>query len=222
MIAEMESELRDGLSQKIGEGVDHIAENIQFMAKMVGVKIGNNPTILTTNHEIFSDLAEKRANILKELQDTFANFLKKEENIYDKSMLQNTGSFSPDFAKGSGIAAIGIILAAVTNGVIFDITGGVLTTLGILFAGISIGVKRKKIERKYQQEIQSAREKLSLQVDEKMKNYIGRIKQRIILHFNGFDQYLEKEKLEIEQIGKTQQQIVLHLQEVENDISQHI
>ena len=221
MTLDMESELRDGLSLKLGEGVNHIAENIQFMAKMVSDRIGKNPTILTTSHEIFSELAEKRAGILRELQDAFSQFLNKEENIYDASLLQKESGFSPDFAKGSGIAAIGIILAALTNGVVFDITGGVLTALGFVFAGVSIGLKRRKIERKYAEEIALARHKLEHQVEEKMKAYISRIKSRILLHFTGFDQYLEKEKAEIERIRHTRQEIRLQLEEIDQELLTH-
>jgi ribosome biogenesis GTPase A len=222
LIMQMDSELKEGMSQRLGQGVQNIAENIQFMAKIVSTKLENNPTILTRNHEIFSELAERRANILKELQDTFANFLKREENIYDKSILQKSSSFSPDFAKGSGIAAIGIILSAVTNGIIFDITGGILTTLGILFAGVSIGIKRKKIERSFENELSAAREKLRSNIDEKMNVYIAGIKQKIIRNFNGFDTYLNRERQEIEKIDKEQLRIKDQFRELKEQISKEV
>lgn len=214
MILEMDIELKEGMSKKLGDGVKNIAENIQYMAKMVDVKLQNNQTIMTKNHEIFSELAEKRANILMELQETFANFLNREENFYDKSVIQGSGNFSPDFVKGSGIAAIGIILAALTNGVIFDITGGILTTVGVIFAGVSIGIKRKKIEKKFEEEIQTSRVKLHGHIDEKMKNYVSNIKTKILRNFYNFDQYLEKEKQEIQLIDNKQQDINTNLNKI--------
>lgn len=222
LMIDMDEELREGMSQKLGDGVKSIAENIQFMAKMVSMKLENNPTILTQSHEIFSELAEKRANILSELQDTFANFLNREENFYDKSILREGSNFSPDFAKGSGIAAIGIILAAVTNGVIFDITGGILTTLGLMFAGISIGIKRKKIEKKYLAEIENAREKLESHILEKMSIYITGIKKKIIRNFDNFDAYLGKEKEEISSIELKQVKIQSNLKDLKKKIENMI
>jgi len=218
MMIEMDAELKEGMSQKLGHGVQNIAENIQFMAKMVSNKLEKNPTILTRNHEIFSELAERRANILRELQDTFSNFLNREENFYDTSIMQKGGNFSPDFAKGSGIAAVGIILSAVTNGVIFDITGGILTTLGILFAGVSIGIKRKKIERKFRTELDSARERMHAHIHEKMTSYIGNIKTKILRNFDNFDQYLEKEKSEIQVIDQKQELINTNLKAYQEQI----
>lgn len=221
LVLEMDTELKDGMSEKLGQGVQNIAENIQFMAKMVSSKLESNQTILTRNHEIFSELAERRSNILKELQEAFANFLNREENFYDKSIMQKSGSFSPDFAKGSGIAAIGIILAAVTNGVIFDITGGILTTLGLIFAGVSIGMKRKRIVKKFELEIAKAREKLQQSIDEKMTHYIGNIKNKILRNFHDFDRYLEKEEREISNIDQKQMNIGLKLNKIKEKISGH-
>lgn len=221
-IVALDGELKEGMSQKLGHGVQQIAENIQFMAKLVSNKLENNPTILTRNHEIFSELAEKRANILRELQETFANFLNREENYYDKSIMQSSGNFSPDFAKGSGIAAIGIILAAVTNGVIFDITGGILTTLGLVFAGVSIGIKRKKIEKQFSEEIARARKKLQDAIEDKMGLYIGNIKKKILRNFTGFDQYLEKEKEEINTIDQKQQSIRTNLENFRKQLEEFV
>jgi GTPase SAR1 family protein len=218
----MDSELKEGMSEKLGQGVHQIAENIQFMAKIVATRLENNPTILTRNHEIFSDLAERRANILRELQETFAHFLNREENFYDRSLMRQSGNFSPDFAKGSGIAAVGIILATVTNGVIFDITGGILTTLGFLFAGVSIGIKRRKIERKFGEEIDTARNKLQTAIEEKMAGYIGTIKRKILRNFNSFDQYLEKEKQEIDLIDQKQDTLRESLENLKSRVSREL
>jgi GTPase SAR1 family protein len=218
LVLDMDTELKDGMSDKLGQGVQNIAENIQFMAKMVSSKLENNQTILTRNHEIFSELAERRSNILKELQEAFANFLNREENFYDKSIMQKSGSFSPDFAKGSGIAAIGIILATVTNGVIFDITGGILTTLGLIFAGVSIGIKRKRIVKKFELEIAKAREKLQRSIEEKMTHYIANIKTKILRNFHDFDRYLEKEESEIALIDQKQKNIEGSLSKIKDKI----
>ncbi|MBK8152172.1 MAG: hypothetical protein IPK61_03320 [Saprospiraceae bacterium] len=47
-------------------------------------------------------------------------------------------------ATGTGIAIVGAIITALTHGAVFDITGGVLTTLGLAFAGITLGLNKEK------------------------------------------------------------------------------
>lgn len=203
----MESELRDGMSYKLSEGVKNISENIQFMVKTVDTKLQKNASILTSNQDIFRELADRRASIFEELQEAFADFLRKEENFYDKELVGTDRSFAPDFAAGSGIAAIGIILTALTQGAIFDITGGILTTLGFVFAGVSIGIKRKRIMQSFQQAISESRQKLQVHIDDKLHLYIAGVKARILRNFLEFDNYLLRETEDIRSIGERQKNI---------------
>ena len=101
---------------------------------------------------------------------------------------------APNLAAGSGMAIICVILSTAVNGAVFDITGGILTTVGVLFAGVSLGWKRRKIVAQFKEEIQKGRDKLSEDVTEKLKTYAARIKQRIDANFHNLDQLLSSEK----------------------------
>jgi GTPase SAR1 family protein len=215
----LEQELKDTMGKNLNEGIKDIAENIQIMAKLVDAKLHGNKTILTEDNHIFSDLAEKRANILKDLMDAFSNFLNREENFYDKEIMSRYGNISPDLLKGSGLAAIGIILAALTHGIVFDITGGILTTLGILFTGVGIGLKRRKILSGFKSELYQGRKKLNEEIAEKMKIYVSNIKRKIDDNFIKFDNYLENEKKEIDFIEAKQKGIENDFLEIKNELN---
>ena len=218
----LERELKDTMGKSLNSGIKDIADNIQMMAKLVDAKLHTNQTILTKDHHIFSDLAEKRSNILRDLMDAFANFINREENFYDKKLMSKYGDISPDLLKGSGIAAIGIILAALTHGIVFDITGGVLTTIGFIFAGFGIGLKRKKIINGFKTELEKGRNKLKEEIAEKMKKYVSNIKARIDDNFSRFDEYLDNEKIEIESIEKTQKNIVSSLSNIKIELQKKL
>lgn len=205
--ASLEKELKDSMGKNLNDGIKDIAENIQMMAKLVDAKLHTNKTILTKDHHIFSELAEKRSRILRDLMDEFSKFIDREENFYDKNILSQHGNISPDLLKGSGLAVIGIILAALTHGVVFDITGGILTTIGFIFTGFGIGLKRKKILVDFKSELDKGRKKLQEEITEKMNKYVKNIKNKIDSNFNNFDNYLINEKNEIETIEITQKEI---------------
>ena len=76
---------------------------------------------------------------------------------------------------------------------VFDITGGVLTAGGLLFAGVTLGFKRRKILSEFTSEIDRGREKFYTEVSESLKKYIATIKERIDRNFNRFDEHLAKE-----------------------------
>lgn len=218
----LEIELKDTMGKNLNIGIKDIAENIQMMAKLVDAKLHSNKTILTENHDIFSDLAEKRANILRDLMDAFSNFINREENFYDKNLMNKYGNISPDLLKGSGLAAIGIILAALTNGIVFDITGGVLTTVGFVFAGVGIGLKRKKIISGFKSELENGRKKLQDEIAEKMKSYVSNIKRKIDDNFIKFDNYLESEKNEIAYINNKQDEIKTNFGKLKSELKKKL
>lgn len=70
-------------------------------------------------------------------------------------------------------------MTALMHGIVFDITGGVITTIGFIFAGVGIGLKRNKILNGFTSELEKGRNKIKAEVAEKVKNYVISIKQRI-------------------------------------------
>jgi hypothetical protein len=106
-------------------------------------------------------------------------------------------NISPNVATGSGIAIVGMVLTALTNVTALDVTGGALTAIGVVFAGVTIGSQRKKIIGGYQAEMAKGRELLSEEIDHKLKTYISRIKQKIDSNFVTFDAMLDTEAQQI-------------------------
>ncbi|GLR15452.1 dynamin family protein [Portibacter lacus] len=197
--ADLEKNLNKHLKDKLQDGVVDIADSIQNMAKIVDLKIKSSTTVLRDNHEIFSDIAERRANVLKDLQETFSSFLSRSENYYDDQIMGNS-NMTPNLAAGGGIAVVGVILTAVTNIAVFDITGGILAATGIIFAGFSLGLKKKKIVKSVKTEIDEGRTRINEEISEKLEAYIGRIKTKIDENFEKFDQLLVKEGVALESL----------------------
>jgi len=216
--SDFETELNTSLKDKLEDGVVDLAESIQQMAKIIDLKIQNSQTILKNNHEIFSSIAERRSNILRELQAAFKNFLQKSENFMDDELFQDKESLTPNIGIGGGIAAIGIILTALTNGMVFDITGGILTAVGFIFAGVTVGLKRKKILESYDTEIAKGRIRLEREVTEKLKNYITHIKNRIDANFSTFDELVTTEETEVDKLETTHLTLDKELEEMGNEL----
>lgn len=219
ILDDMEKDLNTRLKNKLDDGVIDIADSIQQMGKIVDLKLRNSKTILKDDHEIFSNIAERRANVLKELQQSFSSFLNDSKNFYDKELAKSSESISPNLAAAGGIAAVGVIIATITNGMVFDITGGVLTTAGLIFAGVSIGFKRRKIIREFTEEINRGRDKFNTQVNESLKSYIAKIKDRINDNFVKFDKHLEKEGEDISRFSSELDTIGGKIKSIDEDIS---
>ena len=215
---DLEKELNQTLRDKLHDGINDLADNVQQMAKLIDLKINQSRSLLHNDHEIFSAIAERRHNIFRELQDKFEDFIKKSESFTDQSLFPDKAPLPGSCATGSGIAVIGLILAVITQGAVFDITGGVLTTIGILFAGFATNGKRRKIIEGFQSEINRGRTKIDTDVNAQLKQYIKRLKERIDSNFDPFDLMLEKEKEQLAILNQEQALITTRFATLETDI----
>ncbi|MBT8218443.1 MAG: dynamin family protein [Bacteroidia bacterium] len=207
-----ESKLNKALGQKLDKGVIDIADDVQQMAKIIQLKIQSSQTILKNDQDLFSDIADQRVNVLKDLQASFSNFLENEENFIDKKVFEQGSGAAPKIATGSGLAAIGVMLTALTQGAVFDITGGIITTIGLIFAGVSVGLQRKKILKAFNKAVGEGKQQLESEVKSILKDYINRLKGKIDRNFYRFDEMLDSEKDQIEVLNKS-------LGEIESKIS---
>lgn len=215
---ELENGLNEELKSKLNSGVADLADSIQQMAKIIDLKIRSSKTILKDDHELFSDIAERRNNVLRELQEQFSRFVSRTENFTDQSLFPDKSTISPTVATGSGLAVVGLVLAAVAQGMVFDITGGILTAIGLLFAGISSTVKRRKILEGFKNEVAKGRARLEEDISSNLKAYITNLKERIEGNFVKFDVLLEKEEGQIARLEEMHDNITKRLEEVKNSL----
>ena len=203
---DLETDLNQELKTKLGDGIVDVADRIQSMAKIVELKIQQKAEGVTTELDLFEDIVDKRNVVLQDLREAFTRFINQPDQFTDKELFDSEAAFSPSVATGSGVAVVGIILSTVTNGMVFDITGGVLTAIGLLFAGVTAGVNKRKIIKGYRNEINKGKDVLTQELDTKLKAYIGHIKVKIDAHFRPLDQHLSTEQKAIESLeGKYHQ-----------------
>lgn len=219
---DFEYKLNTSLKEKLTNGIIDVADNIQTMGKLVHAKIKDSKTILEDSDEIFADIAEKRANVLMDLQKSFNSFLNDSENFYDETIGRESGNVVPNLATGSGIAVVGVIIATITQGAVFDITGGILTTIGVLFAGVTLGLKKKKILKGFREEIKKGRKKLDWEVSEKLMDYTKRIKSKIDNNFYQLDLLLTHEEKVLAGLNSMKEDINKNLEEAKIEVAKFI
>jgi GTP-binding protein EngB required for normal cell division len=216
---DLDQQLHLELQNKLNDNVADLADSIQQMAKMIDMKIHQSETILRNNHEIFSDIAERRATVMQDLQETFTKFLNRPENFSADQLFPDKKPGSASIATGSGMAVVGIILAAVTKLAVFDVTGGILTAVGVLFAGFTSAAKKRKIVEGFQQEIGKGRGLLQGELSNKLRSYVTSIKLKIDANFEGFDEMLEREEVQVGKLEERQGGIEGRLSIVEHQIA---
>jgi GTPase SAR1 family protein len=214
----LETNLNAELKTKLSDGVVDLADSVQQMAKMIDLKIKQSNTVVRSDSYIFEDIADKRAATLTDLQQAFARFMTRSENFNDERLFPQNAAVSPNIAAGSGAALIGLLLAGVTNTAVLDITGGVLTGIGLLFAGITAGVQRRKIVNGYYDEIGKGRTRMNEALDHKLRQYVRTIKGRIGENFSELDALLENEQTQIAHFENQYSGIKTRMENINNSL----
>ena len=215
--SDLETDLNDKLRARLNEQVVDLAERIQYMVKTIDLKIRNSETILKNDHELFSNIAERRENILRDLQDAFNRFVGKTENFTDESLLAGRDNISPNLAAGGGVAALGVILMAMSSLPVIDVTGGILTTLGVIFTGVTTRGMRKRVTEGFDKEVIAGREQLAADLDHRLKSYIDTLRSRIEGNFGRFDDMLEREQKNLLILEGTHREVDTQLRELSEE-----
>jgi GTPase SAR1 family protein len=213
---QLELQLNAELRNKLNDGVVDLADTVQQMAKMIDLKIRAANTVVKSDSYIFETISEKRAGVMKELQEAFARFMTRSENFNDGRLFPESTSVSPNIAAGSGAAIIGLVLAGVTKMTVFDITGGVLTGIGVLFAGFTARAQRSKIVKGYDQEITQGRIQMQEALETKLRGYVRTIKGRIGDNFGEIDALLSNEETQIAHFNAQYEALLERLKTLDN------
>lgn len=198
---ELERDLRLELEHKVNSSVHDLAESIQQMARVIQLKIQQTESNRLRKDTLFTDIAERRSQVLQDLQQTFVDFTKKEENFRASELFPGQHNLSPNIVTGGSVAILGAILTAITNMAVFDITGGILTAVGLLFAGVSTGLKRNSLLRSFRKEVHKGHDKLERELNVRLKDYVQLIRQRLNQNFDEFDALLESEQKQIQALS---------------------
>ncbi|AFM06309.1 putative GTPase [Bernardetia litoralis DSM 6794] len=214
----LERNLTKTLTDKLGEGITAIADTIQQMAKMIDLQLNNSPKILKENHVIFGDIADRRSRVLQDLQTEFHEFTKETENFVQRDLFPKETSFATDFAAGGGLAIVGVALTVLTQGAVFDITGGIITTVGLLFTGVTVMVKKQKIMQKYREQIAQGKQALKEEIYLKLSTYIANLKNQIDANFKDFDLLMEMEDKQILELKNQYEAIDRELEKILDEL----
>ena len=119
---------------------------------------------------------------------------------------------------GGSLAVIGAILAGVTHTVMLDVTGGILSVLGLTVAGIVTAFQRNKIVQQFDAQIAEGRENLQEQINDKLKAYVREIKHKIDNNFFEFDAFVKEEQKQLAELNQRYETIENKFTQLRRDL----
>ncbi|MBN1154163.1 dynamin family protein [candidate division KSB1 bacterium] len=174
----------DGAKQFL-EGVRHLLRNL--LEDLVRIK-----NIPMRDEELFRKIGERRNEVIDDVRQRVAQLLN--NDAFANSLKDSPESMAPTIFGSSILALLGTIILTVTNGAFFDITGGLLTGIGVLLASGIIIFKRGKIIHKFEKGLDEGKKKFRADLTEKLNAKLRSVYDDINMSFVEFYEYVSNEE----------------------------
>ncbi len=127
-----------------------------------------NPTLSAAGMDV-SGLARQRLEVIAEV---IANLRRMTEDptLSERVRPEGLKQIGDQAMLGGLITAIGAVIAAATNMVLFDVTGGVFAAMGALLAVNTLTFKRKKLLRTFREALSKGEEQFQTELDQRLSS----------------------------------------------------
>ena len=151
------------ISQETGR---HVAENlVHFLDRLLEEL--KEATAARPESLSATSVAQER---LRVINDAARNVLAlmSEETLAGRIQPGSIKSLGDQTVLGGFMTALGAIIAGATHAVVFDVTGGVISTLGALLAINTLALRRRSVLRRFRASYEEGRTRLDAELTEKL------------------------------------------------------
>lgn len=163
------------LEDVIQEGARHFSARLRQLADELADMLKDGgasqedavlPSIATDRDELVRDIREK----VRELVDT---------KFADQVLQTNPENMPSRLMSGSALTLVGAIILSTTHVALLDITGGILTGLGVFMAGGVLMAKKAKIIREFNRALLEGRDRFESQLTGQLKTRFGLVHEGV-------------------------------------------
>jgi ribosome biogenesis GTPase A len=146
--------------------------------------------------DLFQRLERRRREVIAAVQSNLGDAAR--TTTLDAGALANPDSLAPSLVGGSALTAIGAFVLAVTHGLFFDITGGILTGTGLLLAGGVLFVRKGRMVTQLQAQLEKGRTQFQEALTDKLAARLQMIFDDIDRSFAGFYHHVAQEEARLQ------------------------
>jgi GTPase Era involved in 16S rRNA processing len=200
-----EYELKTSLGEISQDGIKHFVGGIKDLLHSLiddlhDIKVNHvNTNVITVN------TIESRQEIVEDVQQKVATLLD------DKSFLHSiesvNASVAPRFLGGGAATVAGTAIAALTEIVLLDIIGTAFAGVGLLFAGGTLVLKKRKIIKQFEEKLDSEKTRFESELSAKLNSKLDIIYEEIERNFANIYSYVAAEEQKVMPLVDQFQQI---------------
>jgi ribosome biogenesis GTPase A len=206
-----ENELKSSLGEISQDGIKHFVGGIRDLLQSLVDDLHDIKVNQISTNAITLNTIESRQEIVEEVQQKVANLLGDKTFLYSIESLN--ACVAPRFIGGGVATVAGTAIAALTEIVILDIIGTAFAGVGLLFAGGTLVLKKRKIIRQFEEKLDSEKSRFERELSAKLSSKLDIIYEEIERNFANIYSYVAEEEQKIlplvEQFNQIEQQAKL-------------
>ncbi|WGS64950.1 dynamin family protein [Marinitoga aeolica] len=150
---------------------------------------------------IYYEFGEQRKKLIENTINKIDEYIKNEK-FMDLIKEEKLKSINSTVFSGTGLSVLGIILMASTQISIFDITGGIITGLGVATGTLFAAFKKNKIVKKIEKKFDEGEELIKNNLESNLYGVVELIYNDIATLFSEFEANIITENEKLEELDK--------------------
>ena len=212
-----EAELKVSLGEISQDGIKHFVGGIKALLQSLVDDLQDIKANQINNKIIAIDTLESRQEIVEDVQQKVSSLLKDE--AFMESIESINASVAPRFLGAGAATVAGTAIAALTEIVLLDIIGTAFAGVGIIFAGGTLVLKKRKIIRQFEEKLNREKNRFQRELSDKLNSKLDLIYEEIERNFVDLYNYVAEEEQKVlpllnkfQQIEEDARQISLTIQ----------
>ena len=187
-----ESKLKTSFEQIADDGAKHFLNGIRQLLQTLIDELDIKEQQKIKKDELYIKIGEERIEVIQDVKSKVTDLLANDS--FTTFLNSNPSTLAPTAMGGGLLAIVGTIILSTTQIAFLDITGGILTTAGLLIAGGVLLFKKSKIIKQFKEGLDSGKVKFERELTEKLNGKLSLIYEDINRSFVPFYEYSETEK----------------------------
>ena len=187
-----ENELKSSLGEISQDGIKHFVGGIRELLQSLVDDLHDIKVNQINTNAISVNTIESRQEIVEDVQQKVSTLLDDKTFLY--SIESVNASVAPRLMGGGAATVAGTAIAALTEIVLLDIIGTAFAGVGILFAGGTLILKKRKIIKQFEDKLDQEKARFETEISDKLNSKLNIIYEEIERNFINIYNYVEAEE----------------------------
>ena len=190
-----ETDLRGKIESLTEEGADHFLAGLHQLLTYLLDELDEVKGHRLHQDDLLLKIDQRRQDVIATVRTKMAESAM--EDFFAEDTLQNSNRLAPSLMGGSALTAIGALVLTVTHGLFFDITGGLLTGIGLFLAGGVLFIQKGRLLQQFKQGLEEGRARFEAELTERLSQRLTLIYDDIDRKFLPLYEYVSQEQQRI-------------------------